>query len=122
MKFIISESTVNTFNAQVHLALKQEGASQSVVDAFVQPMTEVTDLTNMSITLAAGERIGAGPNGLIHERDWVIEVNDEILFKYLRIYIKVGKFIASIVTPFKGLMSSLEVEFNSISTFITQRK
>lgn len=115
MKFIISENTVNTFNAQVHLALKQEGASQAIVDAFVQPMTEVTDLTNMSI-------IRDAHYFNTDEHEWVIEVNDEILFKYLGIYIKVGKFIASIAAPFKGLMSSLEVEFNSINTFLTQRK
>lgn len=121
MKFIISENTVNTLNAQVHLTLVQEGAPAAIINALVLPAQEITHLQNVSITRET-EFIPSGLMKCNVEHNWVVEVNDEILFKYLRVYIMVGKFVAGIMASLKGLMSSLEVEFNSINTFITQRK
>jgi hypothetical protein len=112
MKFIISAATVSALNLEAKALLTplineiEPGADLD--KAFAD--TDFTDnsLANSSINLVDGE--------------WVLEVNDEGIFKYMAIYMKVAKFITPFVKPFLALTHSLSDDINEIQRWIGQRK
>lgn len=100
MKLIISTSTIERLNRE----------AADIVEALLDirpeqhPVEEITDKANFSVT-----KLG---------EDVVYELNDEGLFKYMALYLK----IARIVAPIMKLMSELNSEVNAVVEFYNKSK
>lgn len=107
MKFIISTATVDAINAKVKVEALTLGVSVDIVNQLTG-MNEVTHLKNMRIEQVNG--------------NWEYEINDEALFKVLRMYIRVARFIAPLISSVIGLMSSLKDDNEAFNKFINEEK
>ena len=110
MKFIIAQSTVRTGNEQcaqlntiIYSALGNDAPAQAYDDVIL-----TNEFVNFNITKEAD--------------DYVFELNDECVLKYMRLYIKVAQTIAPFVKPIIGLITMLKTEITEIEAFIGQRK
>lgn len=53
---------------------------------------------------------------------WEYEINDEALFKILRMYIRVARFVAPLISSVVGLMSSLKDDSEELDMFFNEAK
>ena len=107
MKLVISTTTVNAINAKVSDEALALGASADLINQLTGT-TEITHLKNMRI-----EQVGD---------NWEYEVNDEAMFKVLRMYIRVARFIAPLISSVVGLMSSLKDDSEELDAFFNEAK
>lgn len=107
MKLVISTTTVNAINTKVKDEALALGASADLVNQLTGT-AEVTHLKNMRIECVGDQ--------------WEYEINDEALFKVLRMYIRVARFIAPLISSIVGLMSSLKDDSESLDAFINEEK
>ena len=107
MKFVISTTTVNALNAKVRDEALALGASAELVNQLTGT-AEITHLKNMRI-----EQVGD---------NWEYEINDEALFKILRMYIRVARFIAPLISSIVGLVSSIKDDSEELDVFFNEAK
>ena len=107
MKFVISTTTVNAINAKVKDEALALGASTELINQFTGT-AEITHLKNMRIECVGDH--------------WEYEINDEAMFMMLRMYIRVARFVAPLVSSVIGLMSSLKDDRESFDKFINEEK
>ena len=115
MKVIVSVETVNAFHACAGNELRSlmqaicPGISdEAIAAAFSADGWECTEFANFSVTQSNGE--------------WVLEVNDEGLFKYLRVYGRIARCVAQFIAPIKSLVVELSADAADINRWLTQRK
>lgn len=107
MKLVISTTTVNAINAKVKDEALTLGASTDLVNQLTGT-AEITHLKNMRIEQVNG--------------DWEYEINDEAMFMVLRMYIRVARFIAPLISSIVGLMLSLKNDSESLDAFFNEIK
>lgn len=107
MKLVISTTTVNAINAKVKDEALALGASTDLINQLTGT-AEITHLKNVRVEQVNG--------------DWEYEINDEALFLVLRMYIRVARFVAPLVSSVIGLMSSLKDDSESFDKFISEEK
>ena len=107
MKLVISTTTVNAINTKVKDEALALGASADLINQLTGT-AEITHLKNMRI-----EQVGD---------NWEYEVNDEAMFKVLRMYIRVARFIAPLISSVVGLMSSLKDDSEELDAFFNEAK
>ncbi len=107
MKFVISTTTINALNARVKDEALALGASADLVNQLTGT-AEITHLKNIRVEQVDG--------------NWEYELNDEAMFMVLRMYIRVARFIAPLVSSVIGLMSSLKDDSESFDKFINEEK
>lgn len=102
MKFIIVRTTVEAVNAT---------ADAIELDAHI-PLLDNTKFENFSTRVS--------------DTELVIEVNDEIVLRYLALYAKTYKLIVPMVTAVIGMwnavQSLIETDCEELIAFITKRK
>lgn len=105
MKFIISASTVAQLNdATAEIACLVAGCT----DITAAPIEADDTHANHSIKLIDG--------------DYVVEINDEGLLKYMALYLKVAKAIAPFIKPIMGLMTALKDDVRELEAFFSAKK
>lgn len=107
MKFVISTTTVNAFNAKVKDEALALGASTDLINQLTGT-AEITHLKNVRV-----EQV----NGNLE-----YEINDEAMFKVLRMYIRVARFITPLISSIVGLMSSLKDDSEELDAFFNEEK
>ena len=107
MKFVISTTTVNAINAKVRDEALALGASADLINQLTGT-TEITHLKNMRIECVGDQ--------------WEYEINDEAMFKVLRMYIRVARFVAPLISSVVGLMSSLKDDSEELDAFFSETK
>ena len=107
MKFVISTTTVDIFNARVKDEALALGASTDLINQLTGT-AEITHLKNMRIECVGDQ--------------WEYEINDEAMFKVLRMYIRVARFITPLISSIVGLVSSLKDDSESLDAFINETK
>lgn len=107
MKLVISTTTVDTLNAKVRDEALALGASTELINQLTGT-TEITHLKNMRIECVGDQ--------------WEYEINDEALFKVLRMYIRVARFITPLISSIVGLMSSLKDDSEELDAFFSETK
>lgn len=107
MKLVISTTTVNAINAKVKDEALALGASAELVNQLTGT-AEITHLKNMRIECVGDQ--------------WEYEINDEAMFKVLRMYIRVARFVAPLVSSVIGLMSSLKDDREELDAFFNEEK
>lgn len=110
MKFSIAKSTIKTgnelcaeFNTVVHSALD--------IDAPITAYDEVmltNEFENFSITA--------------DDQNYVFEMNDECVLRFMRFYIKAAKLLAPIVKACINLAEVFKTDVSEINEFIGKRK
>lgn len=113
MRFTINASSVSAIDATARKELEglvralHPGVSdETLVELFTTG--ECTEFANHSL-----RRVGA---------EWVLEINDEVLFKYLRLYGRVAKFITPFVAPLKALIGEVADDVEDIKRWMSLRK
>ena len=107
MKLVISTTTVNAINTKVRDEALALGASADIVNQLTNT-TEITHLKNMRIECVGDQ--------------WEYEINDEAMFKMLRMYIRVARFITPLISSIVGLMSSLKDDSEELDAFLNEAK
>jgi hypothetical protein len=107
MKLVISTTTVNAINTKVKDEALALGASADLINQLTGT-AEITHLKNMRVECVGDQ--------------WEYEINDEAMFKVLRMYIRVGRFIAPLVSSVIGLMSSLKDDSEELDAFFNEAK
>lgn len=107
MKFTISTATINTFNAKVKDEALVLGASTDLINQLTGT-AEITHLKNVRVEQVDG--------------NWEYEINDEAMFKVLRMYIRVARFITPLISSIVGLMSSLKDDSEELDAFFNEEK
>lgn len=115
MKVIVSAQTVNSFHTCAGTELRSlmkaicPGISdEAIAAAFSSDGWECTEFANYSITKVGDE--------------WVLEINDEGMFKYMRVYGRIARCIAPFIAPIKALMWELKADMADIDRWVNQRK
>ena len=107
MKLVISTTTVNAINAKVKDEALALGASADLVNQLTGT-AEITHLKNMRIECVGDQ--------------WEYEINDEAMFKVLRMYIRVARFVAPLISSIVGLVSSLKDDSEELDAFFNEAK
>ena len=107
MKLIISTATVNAINAKVKDEALALGASADLINQLTGT-AEITHLKNMRIECVGDQ--------------WEYEINDEAMFKVLRMYIRIARFIAPLISSIVGLVSSLKDDSEELDAFFNEAK
>ena len=107
MKLIISTATVNAINAKAIDEALALGASADLINQLTGT-AEITHLKNMRIECVGDQ--------------WEYEINDEAMFKVLRMYIRIARFIAPLISSIVGLMSSLKDDSEELDAFFNEAK
>lgn len=107
MKFVISTTTVDVFNTKVKDEALALGASTNLINQLTGT-AEITHLKNVRVEQVNG--------------NWEYEINDEAMFKVLRMYIRVARFITPLISSIVGLMSSLKDDSEELDAFFNEEK
>lgn len=107
MRFIIANTTATAINNQVADVLVECGLDKDTAIT-ATTMQEVTEFKNFSITQQGDE--------------WVYEIDDQVLLKYMRMYVRIAKIIVPFIEPVKRLFSTIKEDMDDIQAFIAQRK
>lgn len=107
MRFIIANTTALAVNSQFADILVEGGLSAEDAVA-ATTMQEVTEFKNFSITQQGD--------------DWVYEIDDQVLLKYMRMYVRVAKIVVPFIEPVKRLISSIKKDMDDIQAFVAERK
>lgn len=107
MKLVISTTTINAINTKVKDEALALGASADLINQLTGT-AEVTHLKNMRIECVGDQ--------------WEYEINDEALFKVLRMYIRVARFIAPLISSIVGLVSSIKDDSEELDAFFNEAK
>ena len=107
MKLVISTTTVNAINTKVKDEALALGASADLVNQLTGT-AEITHLKNMRIECVGDQ--------------WEYEINDEAMFKVLRMYIRVARFVAPLISSIVGLVSSLKDDSEELDAFFNEAK
>ena len=106
MQIIISKTVVEYVQLKSqHLACIITGDKPDNVPAAI---SDVTDYANVSLVVA--------------DENVVIEVNDELFFKYMHMYLKVARLVAPFVKPLMSLFETIKDDVAEIDRFINQKK
>ena len=107
MKLVISTTTVNAINTKVKDEALALGASADLINQLTGT-AEITHLKNMRIECVGDQ--------------WEYEINDEAMFKVLRMYIRVARFVAPLISSIVGLVSSLKDDSEELDAFFNEAK
>ena len=107
MKLVISTTTVNAINTKVKDEALALGASADLINQLTGT-AEITHLKNMRIECVGDQ--------------WEYEINDEAMFKVLRMYIRVARFVAPLISSIVGLVSSLKDDSEELNAFFNEAK
>lgn len=115
MKFVIDAVSAKNVNESLFEELvpvmRACGVGASEIDEIKRNMThmeEVTHLKHVSVHLINGE--------------WVFEINDELMFKNIKLIGKAARFIAPIVMSLKLFLYDLKTEVQAIGHWIKEEK
>ena len=107
MKLVISTTTVNAINTKVRDEALALGASTELINQLTGT-AEITHLKNMRIECVGDQ--------------WEYEINDEAMFKVLRMYIRVARFVAPLISSIVGLVSSIKDDSEELDAFFNEAK
>ena len=107
MRFIISNTTVAAVNNQAADILTECGLDKDAVIA-ATTMNEVTEFKNFSVTQ--------------HEGDWVYEIDDQVVLKYMHMYARIAKIVVPFIAPIKALFAAIKEDMDGIQAFMAERK
>lgn len=107
MRFIITNTTAAAINNQVADVLVECGLDKDTAIT-ATTMQEVTEFKNFSITQQGD--------------DWVYEIDDQVLLKYMRMYVHIAKIVVPFIEPVKRLFSTIKEDMDDIQAFIAPRK
>ena len=107
MKLVISTTTVNAINTKVKDEALALGTSADLINQLTGT-AEITHLKNMRIECVGDQ--------------WEYEINDEAMFKVLRTYIRIARFIAPLISSIVGLVSSLKDDSEELDAFFNEAK
>ena len=106
MQIIISKATASAMHSsseQIVCLITGDKSSTSPAE-----FADVTKYANYSV--------------INDDTNCTITVNDEIFFKYARVYLKVAKDIAPFIKPLMSLFDSLQDDIADIERFMNQKK
>lgn len=107
MRFIIANTTATAINLQVADILVECGMDKDTA-TIATTMSEVTEFKNFSVTF--------------QDDNVVYEINDEVFFKYMQMYVRIAKIVVPFIEPVKRLFSTIKEDMDDIQAFIAQRK
>jgi len=114
MRIYISTTTVqDVANIVVGELVKAELITTADADE-ARKIEPISHLANFSVDVC--QDLSGRPSHV------VIEINDEIFFKYARVYAKVIRFVAPFVGPAKAFFGALKEDMQDIERFLLQRK
>lgn len=108
MKLIISKATVTTLDKQSKELCALLNAEDSSNFFEVATRADAPKFANHSVTLVDGE--------------YILEINDEGMFKYMALYLKVARIIHPFIKPVMALISTIGDDLDDITRFFTQQK
>lgn len=95
-------------------------------------VTQLNDVTNEIACLVSGDV--SAPSELttddshanhsikLVDGNYVFELNDEGLLKYMALYLKVAKAVAPFIKPIMGLMAALKDDVRELEDFFSAKK
>lgn len=115
MKFVIDAAAAKNVNESLFEELlpvmRACGVGASDIKGIKRNMThmeEVTHLKHVSVHLVNGE--------------WVFWIDDELMFKHIKLIGKVARFIAPIVMSFKLFLHDFKPEVQAVERWIKEEK
>lgn len=115
MKFVIDAVAAKNVNESLFEELlpvmRACGVGATEIEVIKHSMThmeEVTHLKHVSVHLANGE--------------WVFWIDDELMFKHIKLIGKVARFVAPIVMTLKLFLHDLKSEVQAIERWIKEEK
>lgn len=111
MKIIIAQSTVNALTiagAEVINTIGEPLGKSEKPLAVADLLPPCDEYVNHSVKLE-GDNV-------------VLELNDELFFKYMSVYLKVAKFVAPFIKPAMALMHALQSDVRDIEEWMKSRK
>ena len=116
MKIIVSIASMDETNKRVLEALNE---TTTEFDAFLS--VPAVDMARLAVAGAADlKNVGYTLNE--DESELTLEVSDEVILKYIGVYVKVIKFVMPFVRPVKALLGALKDDFDDIITTLNERK
>lgn len=108
MKIIISKATMLALSTQAdQIVFDLTGERRAHFGDVEAEMLQDT-YTNHRVELIDGE--------------YILTINDEGLFKYMAVYLKIARAIKPFIAPVMNLLSSLKSDMKDIERFLNQRK
>ena len=52
----------------------------------------------------------------------VVEINDELFFKYMNMYVRIAKIVAPFIKPIMSLLGSIKTDLKDIERFMNTKK
>lgn len=114
MRIYINLTTVEDTAATIVGELVKAELISSAEAAEAVKVEPVTHLANFSVDVLQPAN---GRPGHV-----VVEINDEIFFKYARVYAKVIRYAAPFVKPAAKFLAALKEDVQDIERFLLQRK
>ena len=112
MKFTIARSTVSAVTSAVDELNAINGTKGSAAAGLLKQTAKINQLENLSVSF---------PN-----QDMQVEVNDEIVLRYLALYIKTYKLVYPIVVAAVGMwnavQSLIKSDCDELVAFVLKRK
>ena len=112
MKFTISRTTALAVTSAVDELNAINGAKSHAAVALLKQTIKINQLENLSVSFP--------------DQDIQLEVNDEIVLRYLALYIKTYKLVAPLVTAVVGMwnavQSLIESDCDELVAFVLKRK
>ena len=79
-----------------------------------QRIEPVSHLANFSVEVC--------PSSPVRPSYVMVEINDELFFKYAKAYVKIVRFVAPFIKPAQAFFMTLKEEIQDIERFLLQRK
>lgn len=107
MQIIISTSTVTAINHAV------EDVINEVFDDTGKHLVNTNDLIN-------NDYVNFTSN--VVNNNVVIEINDELFFKYAAMYMRIAKIVAPFIKPIMSLLAVVKTDLKDIERFMNVKK
>ena len=112
MKFTIARSTVSAVTSAVDELNAINGTKSDAAAGLLKQAIGINQLENLSVSFP--------------DQDMQVEVNDEIVLRYLALYIKTYKLVAPLVTAAIGMwnavQSLIKSDCDELVAFVLKRK
>lgn len=112
MKFTIARSTVLVITSAVNELNAINGTKGSAATALLKQTAKINQLENFNVSFP--------------DRDIQLEINDEIVLRYLALYVKTYKLVHPIVVAAVGMwnavQSLIESDCEELIAFVLKRK
>ena len=107
MQIIISTTTALAINDAVANTLSEIGIGE-------------TDHTVSTVDFTNNENVNYSSN--VVGNNVVIEINDELFFKYAAMYMSIAKIVAPFIKPIMSLLAVVKTDLKDIERFMNVKK